>query len=249
MSCRRWQEALSLLIDDELPEQRRSELREHLERCPACRQLETELRVLRETAAALGDHEPRREMLHDALRALDHQPQHRSSPRRWSVRGLAAAGVLGLAVATGALVLSGDRQGADPELQRPGGAHHRRVDVTARRAERELLAAVARELRRPDARYRRDIELLRRIAHQESRRWAVRTRDRYRRELAVIDAAVATCRTAAQLSPADPSVREVLFAAYREQISYLQDAILAGASARAFKTARATPAAAMQRQR
>ena len=53
-----WVDRLSAWLDDDLPPREAEAVRDHLDGCPSCAAIATDLREVRERARALGDHEP-----------------------------------------------------------------------------------------------------------------------------------------------------------------------------------------------
>lgn len=240
MKCERVAKLLSAWIDGEISAPRAKELRVHLEGCESCGRLVADLRELRQVAAELPDHELPPQLFAESLAALRREElQSRRTGAGWLRRALAAglglAAVVGLVLAI-VLPMVAPRAPADSKkvmdnkalMARKGPGEHKAGTPRGRSSgsDEALLAAAGEEFRRAELHYRRAIAKLRVIAKRESARWPAGRRAGYRRVLASLDARVRRCRSAAQLSPADPKLQELLFSAYRRKLGFLRGAIL-----------------------
>lgn len=79
--------------------------------------------------------------------------------------------------------------------------------------------------------YLRAISDLRRLAAREEESWPEDRRRGFDEALAQLERATATCRAAARDRRRDPEAQAVLYRAYREQITFLQDSLLRRAGA------------------
>jgi hypothetical protein len=79
--------------------------------------------------------------------------------------------------------------------------------------------------------YLRAIADLRRLAAREEESWPEDRRRGFDEALAQLERATATCRAAARDRRRDPEAQAVLYRAYREQITFLQDSLLRRAGA------------------
>jgi hypothetical protein len=235
-SCRRIQSQLSAFIDGELAPTRSRGIREHLDGCPRCRQVADQLRLLVGQSANLEDLQPPEDLFDRVCAAVQQKKQQRSAEARagrWIWLALP-----GTAVAAGVAALFIFMMGSpSPAPQQPGKprvvAKASKAMVPAKTSPEtteSLMESVAREFRRAEAHYQKAVSQLRKLADEDSRSWPSGQRRVFAQNLGIIDRAVERYRQAARLDPVDPHPREVLFSAYRRQIHFLQDAILAGAT-------------------
>ncbi len=249
MNCERAAKLLSAWIDGELSVPRAAEVQAHVADCGRCGHLAADLRQLRQVATELSDHELPPQLFAQSLAALRREaaataatphPQTIGWLRRALAAGLGLAAVAGLGLAIVLPTVAPRDRPVDAEKRRNNGGlaeglGAKRPDagkpvgpVLARGAESDeaLLAAAGEEFRRAELYYRRAIDKLHVIAKRESARWPKGRRVGYQRVLAGLDAGVRRCRSAAELSPSDPKLQELLFSAYRRKLGYLQGAIL-----------------------
>jgi hypothetical protein len=254
MSCERIAKLLSVWIDGELPASRSADVQAHLSSCAACERLALDLRQLRQVATELSDHELPPQLFAQSLAALrrDAASEASTASTGWGRRALAAG--LGLAAVTGLVLaivlpmLSPRARHQAGVTQQAGvtGAKATQAGVTrvvkgkrssagpskagaalpAPGSDEALLAAAGEEFRRAELHYRRALAKLHVIADRESGRWPPARKRGYERVLAQLDTRVRRCRSAAELSPADPKLQELLFSAYRRKIGYLRGSIL-----------------------
>lgn len=230
--CRAAERLINAALDGDLGAADAEVLQQHLMHCISCAALQQDLRTLRAVAASLPDHNPPADLFE---RSFD-RFQSAGAPR-WRRVAQLGGGLLALAAA--ALLAFSWWAPAKVEAPRqPIAARPRR------QADAELLRSATLEFRRAEQHYQLALSQLRLIAARESQRWEPARRRGYEQRLAGLRAVIHRCRHAARISPADPALQELLFAAYRKQIHYLRRAILGGiAQDDGFAAVDITPAA------
>ena len=199
-------EKLSALTDGDLDGREARRVREHLEGCAACRAEHEALLRLKRMLAGESAHAPEPKTPDgEAWAALAARlgPTPAAKPaRRWAWLLLPLAGAAAAAV----------------------------IAVTWRPArppsDEELVAQAEREFRDAEARYRRAVEKLDKVSARAREAWSSDERRRFDQAHASLAAAVEQCAATARTRPADPEAEELVFAAYRKQIGFLQDALL-----------------------
>jgi hypothetical protein len=102
----------------------------------------------------------------------------------------------------------------------------------ARVAAGPLLDEAEPELARAAAAYEHSIEKLRALLEREEPRWSPDERARCAERLAELDEAIAHSRELARRSPGDTLGNDQLFAAYRQKIDFLAEAVHRGGTFR-----------------
>lgn len=244
-SCQRIESQLSAFIDGELAQSRSREIQQHVDACASCRQVADQLRIMVGQSANLEDLQPPEDLFDRVYAAVQQEKSTRARSRRWIWLALPAPAVA--AGLTALFILW--PPGPDPQPSRPQATAKRSGPAkqlapakmvasakrpgsveTAQASTESLMESVAKEFRRAETHYQRAVSQLRRLAAEDSRSWPSGQRRVFEQNLGIIERAVESYRQAARLDPVDPHPREVLFTAYRRQIHFLQDAILAGAA-------------------
>ena len=104
--------------------------------------------------------------------------------------------------------------------------------VAAQVAPDPLLDEAEAELARAAADYERSIEKLRSLLEREEPRWSPEERSRCAERLTQLDEAIAHSRELARRSPGDTTGSDQLFAAYRQKIEFLAEAVHRGGTFR-----------------
>jgi anti-sigma factor RsiW len=112
MSCQRFREIVSSLLDDEAPSEEVGEVLAHLESCPECRSFREELLADRTRLRAWPDELP--DALGAGTAALLERP---ATPRRWTALAAAAALILAL---TAGFVTGRLSKGGEPPMETAG---------------------------------------------------------------------------------------------------------------------------------
>ncbi len=104
--------------------------------------------------------------------------------------------------------------------------------LAARVAPDPLLDEAEAELARAASAYEQSIEKLRALLEREEPRWSPDERARCAERLAQLDEAIAHSRDLARRSPGDTLGNDQLFAAYRQKIDFLAEAVHRGGTFR-----------------
>ncbi len=210
-------------VDDSLSASARSALAEHLEICPACRQLVDDLRELRREAAGLESVEPppqvwariEKELRPNGSRSVDIHPsaaaRRRVSVGRWPIVWLGAAAAV-VILAAGLSVRSGYFARSGPTMS-PNGSEA----PTAQSVEAELLLA--------EQHYQNAINGLEQIAKSENGALDPATANTLQSNLAVVDQAISESRAALRAQPNSEPAQQSLLASFKAKIGLLQDTV------------------------
>ncbi len=223
MSCERYAEHLSDLIDGEIEDAARAETEAHLERCPSCRAIAADLRRIRTAAGALTPHVPpvhvwprlqERLAVTSTSSPREENVGHASREALWSWRWLAVAASLVLVTGLSVwLVRSMTQPGSRP----PGAPAP--VDATA------MVESVESELEAAEGHYQRAIAGLEQIAQAEQAALDPTVAADLQLSMTVLDDAIAESRAALGSEPESRSARSSLFEALRRKVALLQDTI------------------------
>lgn len=225
--CARWSgETLSAHLDGDLPAGQSAEVQAHLDACADCRDALAQLKALAGAARRLGPAEPPPTLWMAVEGAMDrHDRPWWRSLRLFGVGAMAGAA----AVSVAALGLSW-------QAHRAAGRSTAEVApppaVAAQVAPDPLLDEAEAELARAAADYERSIEKLRSLLEREEPRWSPEERARCADRLAQLDEAIAHSRELARRTPGDTTGSDQLFAAYRQKIEFLAEAVHRGGTFR-----------------
>jgi hypothetical protein len=204
-------EKLSALLDGDLGAREAAKLRAHVDGCAACRGELAALDQMRQALAAESAHAPAPSdvegdgwaQLAARLGATPAAPERRFR-LGWL---LAPAGAMALLAAIG------------------GGIWLRHLRAPTP-SDDTLIAEAEGEFRAAEAQYQRALEKLRTVADGMRAGWPEPKRRDYDAAQASLEAAVEQCRNVARSRPSDPEAEELLFAAYRKQIDFVQTQLL-----------------------
>lgn len=228
MACEHFAEAISALADGSLDPAERPRVEAHLEACDDCRALLDDLRALRRSAASL-EPAPLPPTLWPRVAArLREQGVREPSDSPW-LSGLwqwgAIAAVLVLAVGL-SLMLTWTRR---PEPAAGTTATHRdegiRPAATGNASGPASVEGVEAELKMAEEHYENAIRGLEQVARSNDGSLDPQVAATVKRNLEVIDQAIAESRTALNTEPQSQPARESLFEALRRKIVLLQDTI------------------------
>jgi anti-sigma factor RsiW len=198
---------LSALTDGELGARRVAKLREHLLACATCARGLAELEALKQALAGEAVHPPEPEAT-DGVAWMKLQARlaaEPESPRR-----------LGWLLAPASLSLAA--------LALVFGLRHRVAASSP--SDDELIAEAETEFRGAEARYAGALEKLRAVTVRLRTDWPADRRADYDRAQVRLDAAIAECQRVVRERPADADAEQLMFAAYRKEIDFLQDQLL-----------------------
>jgi hypothetical protein len=220
-------ETLSAFADGDLSPAEAARVRAHLTSCPACTAATAQLGAVAAAARGLDRPEPPPTLWLAVEGALEkHDRPWWMSLRLFGVGALAGAAAVSIA----ALGLASWRThraevASAAQLAPP-------VAVAARVAADPLLDEAEAELARAAAAYEHSIEKLRALLEREEPRWSPDERARCAERLAELDEAIAHSRELARRSPGDTLGNDQLFAAYRQKIDFLAEAVHRGGTFR-----------------
>ncbi|HVV15806.1 MAG TPA: zf-HC2 domain-containing protein [Polyangia bacterium] len=223
-------ETLSAFADGDLPPAEAARVRAHLVSCAACAAATSQLGALAAAARRLDRPEPPPTLWLAVEGALEkHDRPWWMSLRIFGVGALAGAA----AVSVAALGLASWRTHRAERAERllTGGVAAPAA-VAARVAADPLLDEAEAELARAAAAYEQSIEKLRALLEREEPRWSPDERTRCAERLAQLDEAIAHSRDLARRSPGDTLGNDQLFAAYRQKIAFLAEAVHRGGTFR-----------------
>jgi anti-sigma factor RsiW len=245
--CEAYSASIGELADGTLAPAERARIEAHLDTCAACRALLADVEALRDESRRL----PRRELpaalwprVADQLRAhgvSDRTPDQGSARpgtslsknlgRAWDL-GLKKPW-LGLAAALVVLIIGGlisiqmrDRAPAPGTSPPASGAAARPAgDSTGNAGAAGLVESVEADLRAAEEHYERAIAGLEKIASADEKTLDPQVAATLKKNLEIIDGAIAESRSALRSEPQSAPARESLFEALRRKMSLLQDTI------------------------
>jgi len=224
-------EAVSALADGSLDPAERPRVEAHLEACAECRELLDDLRALRREASSLAP-EPLPAALWPrvAARLRDQGVRDESTATAKKGAGFwqwaAIAALLVVAVGAGLLVTWSRRPPAPTTASgQPHDDSGIRPASTGNAASPASVQGIEMELRMAEEHYEKAISGLQQVASSEESSLDPQVAATVKRNLEVIDQAIAESRTALKTEPQNQPARESLFEALRRKIVLLQDTI------------------------
>jgi hypothetical protein len=239
--CEAYSASIGELTDGTLAPAERARLEAHLDQCAACRALAADLESIRREARNLPRLEPPASLwtrIGEGLRAqgvTDADPgtaaaETGSAPARTGFRigktWLAAAAALLIAIVGGAFVIQ--RMTRPPA---PQGDSARETAASpastgsGNSGAAGLVESVEADLRAAEQHYERAIAGLEKIASADERTLDPQVAATLKKNLEIIDGAIAESRAALRSEPQSAPARESLFEALRRKMSLLQDTI------------------------
>jgi hypothetical protein len=218
MYCSQYRDAIQELADGTLGPVRRAELQTHLDLCDDCRALAADLQKIRAAAKSLDPIVPPARVWASISGELRKQKQ--TTPRRASAALLALAASLVLAVG-GALYVSRtarDVRPAEPVASAPSAPGGNAAQGDSVQRINEDLTAVVKH-------YESAIAELERAVNTDDGSIDPQAAAVLKRNLPVIDQAIAETKSALKSEPESAPAREGLFEALRRKVSLLQDTI------------------------
>jgi hypothetical protein len=219
MGCERQREAIQELADGTLGPIRRAELQVHLDGCARCRALAADLLRLRDVAASLDRPAPPDAVWLQIAGRLRQEgrvaaaDRPRGSRRRMAALAIAATLVLAVGASIVALL---PRVGEAPQTaSQPGNA-----------AAEDPVQSFANEIRLAEQHYQNAIAKLEEAAKGDEDVLDPQTAAVLKKNLQVIDQAIAESRDALRVEPQSAPARNTLFEALRRKVLMLQDTIV-----------------------
>jgi len=211
---------LSAHLDGDLPAARARTVAAHVEGCAACREELAALGAMRAalSAAPAPTPPPVEEgwaALSAAVAATSAEKARRRARFAWARRlfgvrlGPMRLGPV-LAAAVVALIVVGALRWRRPAPVPSDDA---------------IIAQAEDEFRLAEAHYQRALERLTTITERSRPTWSEQRRRAFDAARAELETAVESCRKVARANPADGAAQELLFAAYRKQIAFVEDAL------------------------
>ncbi len=205
-------EKLSALLDGDLGGREAARVRGHVDGCADCRQTFGELGALRTALSAQSADPPLPAPSvggGDGWAQLAARLGSTPEPRRRFRLGwvLAPASLAVMLVGVGFWL-----------------RHHRAAAPSP--SDDQLIAQAETEFRGAEAQYQRALDKLRMVSDNVRKDWPAARRQKYDAAHATLEAAVEKCRSVARAQPADPDAEELLFAAYGQQIDFVQAQLL-----------------------
>ena len=223
MACERYLNAIHDAVDGSIGPIRRAELEMHMEQCAECRALFEELGRIRDAAAALPVLQPPdgawlqiAGRLRQEGRIHDVAPIAR--PRRVSMRWLAAAAALVIAVGSAVTLMYRGRGGTPAS---PSAAATTAAGNAAAPSPVEAVQAVDVAQQQ----FEKAIADLEKVAKANQQALDSSTSATIDKNLGILDQAIAENRAAVKAEPASVAARATLFDALRQKVSLLQDTI------------------------
>jgi anti-sigma factor RsiW len=232
MTCDDFVESISALADGSLDAADRPRVEAHIEACDSCRALLDDLRALKREAASLQPAPLPAALWPRVAASLRAQGVHDESAHvgrgaLWQWGAIAA--LLVLAVALSLMVTWLRRPPARSDAPATAAAHTTDSGVQPAAAGNANSAAtvqgVEAELRMAEEHYERAISGLERVATSDQASLDPQVAATVKRNLEVIDQAIAESRSALKSEPQNQPARESLFEALRRKIGLLQDTI------------------------
>ena len=220
MNCARNRQAIQELVDGTLGPIRAAELEQHLNQCPSCRALATDMQRVHDLAASLDHPAPPDGVWLQIAGRLRQEGRVRRAPpvqraRQSRVAILAIAAALTLAVG-GSLIMLAPllRNGAPPAEQAsgniPGDESVQSIEDHFRLAEQHMQTGIAK---------------LEEAARADESVMDSQTAAMLKKNLEMIDQAIAESRAALKTEPQSAIARDSLFNALRRKVALLQDTI------------------------
>jgi hypothetical protein len=199
-------EQISALLDGDLAPRAAERLRAHIDGCARCKAEEAALTQMRSGLASLPAAEPKEDNWLELAKRLQTEP---APPvrfwRRWSWRRWVLVPSFAAVAMVAALVFWQRGRGMSDET---------------------LLSQAELEFRGAEAQYQRALDKLSRVADHARGEWPAARQAQYQTARAALEAATDECRKVAHAKPADADAEELLFAAYRKQISFYEEQLL-----------------------
>jgi hypothetical protein len=225
--CEAFSASIGELADGMLAPAERGRVEAHLDHCASCRALLADLEAIHREARQLPRAEPPAALwtrIAEGLRTQgvsDGGGANRAHPgnTKW---WLAAAAAVVVLIIGGVLASQITRRGVTPETpssSTPPANASGNADATG------LVESVEADLEAAEKHYERAIAGLEKIASADERSLDPQVAATLKKNLEIIDSAIAESRTALRSEPQSAPARESLFEALRRKMSLLQDTI------------------------
>ena len=224
--CEAYSASIGELADGTLAEPERGRVEAHLDQCAACRGLLADLQSLRREAHRLPRREPPAALwtrIEAGLRAhgVTDRPEPRAS--RVNPRWLGVAAALVLVITGAVIALQRMNRPVTPETAITQSTQP--ASASSNPGASGLVESVEADLRAAEQHYERAIAGLEKIASADERALDPQVAATLKKNLEIIDGAIAESRVALRSEPQSAPARESLFEALRRKMSLLQDTI------------------------
>jgi hypothetical protein len=238
MNCTGYRQSIHELVDGAIGSIRRAELERHLDSCPECRALLSDLQVIRDSAASLDALEPPAAVWLQVAAQLHREGGVAPVPvRSWAARHaaiLAIAAALVLAIGASIVVLLPRYRAQSPAPVQTASAPAAQTDGNS--AADTTVQGVETEFRLAEQHYQNAIAKLEQAARLDQEavtgqaagseaRIDPQTAAMLQKNLGVIDSAIAESRAALRAEPQSAPARDSLFDALKRKVALLQDTI------------------------
>jgi anti-sigma factor RsiW len=238
MNCTGYRQSIHELVDGTIGPIRRAELERHLDSCPECRALLSDLQVIRDSAASLDALEPPAAVWLQVAAQLHREGGVAPVPvRSWPARHaaiLAIAAALVLAIGASIVVLLPRYRAQSPNPVQTASAPAAQTDGNS--AADTTVQGVETEFRLAEQHYQNAIAKLEQAARLDQEAVAgqaagsearidPQTAAMLQKNLGVIDSAIAESRAALRAEPQSAPARDSLFDALKRKVALLQDTI------------------------
>lgn len=222
MFCSQYKDAIQELADGTLGPVRRAELQTHLDGCDECRALAADLQKIRAAASTLGPMAPPDRVWRSVAEGLRREGRVSAAPRMRvrSVAALAIAASLLIAVGASLYLLRGGVAGPPAS-----GGTTAVQSGTGNAPAVPTVQSITEDLTAADRHYESAIGKLEEAVKSDDNTIDAQTAEILKKNLQVIDQAIAESRSALQSEPQNAPARESLFDALRKKVSLLQDTI------------------------
>ena len=223
MYCNQYKDAILELADGTLGPVRRAELQTHLDTCEACRALAADLHKIRAAAPTLEPMVPPARVWQSIATQLRNDGRVAPAPlaRTRSVAVLAIAASLVLAVGASLYML----RSYNAAIPASGGSASVADSQGGNAPQRDAVQSITEDLTAADKHYESAIMKLEEAVKNDDRAIDAETAEVIKKNLQVIDQAIAESRSALQSEPQSAPARETLFEALRKKVNLLQDTI------------------------
>jgi anti-sigma factor RsiW len=226
--CEAFSASIGELADGTLAPAERGRVEAHLDHCASCRALLADLEAIRREARQLPRAEPPAALwtrVAEGLRTQgvsDREGAIPSAHPRNTKWWLAAAAAVVVLIIGGLLATQMMRRDARPETPTPSTPTEKARDNADAGS---LVQSVEADLEAAEKHYERAIAGLEKIASADERSLDPQVAATLKKNLEIIDSAIAESRTALRSEPQSAPARESLFEALRRKMSLLQDTI------------------------
>ena len=226
MFCNQYRDAIQELADGTLGPVRRAELQTHLDQCDDCRALAEDLQKIRVAAASLDPIKPPDRAWRAVADQLRKEGRVTGAPalrtRRVAMLAIAASLVLLIGGALYVLRTSRDLTSSRPASTQAAGSPQ---TPGGNAATADPVQRITEDLTAADQHYESAIATLEQAVTSDDGTIDPQTAAVLKKNLQVIDQAIAESRSALQSEPQSAPARDSLFEALRKKVSMLQDTI------------------------